>query len=512
MNKELVVETLKKNAVSVTCGVVALAAVVAAFYPLGGMNDDLKTQSTERAGKFETLNGLLTKQRTLPILDPGSAGTPPPAETLKVFPNKAVIDQGTAQVTKLTGQSTGVLAALYGQNGGHPHEPLVPSVLPQASSDYPKIEYREVYKLVLSPDPFVSGRPDADKLPHPPQADPANPNPVATNERLARVHALNLATDVLEAGQPPSADLIRARTEWVKTNVFDIQVVQLNGAATNRESVLKKFNERAAKIPAEMNAEVARLRKVYLDPDAFAVNAAVAGSNAAGGGANIPAMTDIWYSQMALWVQQDVSFAVADLNRASANVLESPVKRIVRLQLNAENATMYLCPAPKASDGGGGSPAGGTGLVPGAETETTKITASYDKSPTGRTSNAMYDVIPFTLVIDVDAEQVNQVIQTLCGNRLVTVTGEDLRSVDSATFAAAGFLYGAKPVVRLTLTCEELFLRKSTIDLMPPEVKLQLGITATPAGGTGVSTGVPVAVPAAPPRSPGGGGGLHIGS
>ncbi len=505
MNKELVVDTLKKNAVSVTCGVVAVAAVVAAFYPIGGMNDDLKTQATERAGKYDSLNAMLVKSRTLPVLDPGSGGTPPAAEPLKMFPNAALVEQGTAQVAALTGQTTQALNDLLAQTGGKPHVPLIRDALPLASSDSPKIEYREVYKLVLSTDPYVSGSADAAQLSHPVQPDPSDPNPVTTNDRLVRAHAVNLANDVLQSCQPPSAKLIADRTQWVKEHVYQTKVVALNGEATNEPEILRQFNDRAAKITDEMYVEQATLRKVYLDPDAFAVNTAIAGSTAAGGAAATPAVTDIWYSQVALWVQQDVAAAVAAANNASANVLTSPVKRVVRLQLNSESATMYLCPAPRANAGEGtGMPTGAGGVSPGVETETSKIPASFDKSPTGRTSNGMYDVIPFSLVLDVDASRVNQVIETLCANRLIAVTNEDVRSVDSATFASAGYLYGSASVVRLTLSGEELFLRKATLDLMPVEVKQQLGLSTAATGPGGPAAGQQ------PPRV--GGGTIHAGS
>jgi len=97
-------------------------------------------------------------------------------------------------------------------------------------------------------------------------------------------------------------------------------------------------------------------------------------------------------------------------------------------------------------------------------------------SATGRISNPMFDVAHFTITVDVDAEQIPAFLRELNRNRFLTVLQTDLATVDSANEQAAGYIYGDKPVVTLTLTCETLFMRSWLSKLMPDSIKASLGI------------------------------------
>ena len=66
-------ELVKKNWISVVFGVIALLAIVASFYPLNKMIEDLKSKATANAAAAETLQGLRTKERFQPTLVPGSS-------------------------------------------------------------------------------------------------------------------------------------------------------------------------------------------------------------------------------------------------------------------------------------------------------------------------------------------------------------------------------------------------------------------------------------------------------
>ena len=72
-------------------------------------------------------------------------------------------------------------------------------------------------------------------------------------------------------------------------------------------------------------------------------------------------------------------------------------------------------------------------------------------------------------------------------NRLIDVYNIDVSTVDTAERAAAGFMYGANPVVQLNLQCEALFMREWTVPLMPQTVKQELGIEAPAADPTKAS-------------------------
>jgi hypothetical protein len=102
-------------------------------------------------------------------------------------------------------------------------------------------------------------------------------------------------------------------------------------------------------------------------------------------------------------------------------------------------------------------------------------------SPTGRVSNALYDVLHFRLTIRVDATRIPDVLQALSRNRYITVLNLKASAVDTAEQAALGFFYGQNvPVVELTIDGEVLQLRQWTVPLMPLAVKRALGIVQQP--------------------------------
>src|SRR4051812_42547258 len=88
-------EIVKKNLVSIICGVVALLALVAVFvWPLDGYYEDLQTKTKKRADVQGKATGLLNKTRTLPVFDPNS----PTGKPLPKFPSQQIIKLGTAAV------------------------------------------------------------------------------------------------------------------------------------------------------------------------------------------------------------------------------------------------------------------------------------------------------------------------------------------------------------------------------------------------------------------------------
>jgi hypothetical protein len=126
---------------------------------------------------------------------------------------------------------------------------------------------------------------------------------------------------------------------------------------------------------------------------------------------------------------------------------------------------------------------GGEAAPPPPADPTQPIPPNYVISPTGRYSNALYDVIHFKLTLVVDAARVPLVIQALSKNRFITVYNTNLAAVDAAAHADAGYYYGPSPVVQIEMDCEALYLRDWTKQYMPRLVRHALGIvdeTATP--------------------------------
>ena len=80
-------EILKKNLVSILCLVVALVAVGATFYPLGGYFDQLQKDVDQSAGNGVQLSQLEKQSRSVPGIGPNATSLP-----LDYFPTQAIIN------------------------------------------------------------------------------------------------------------------------------------------------------------------------------------------------------------------------------------------------------------------------------------------------------------------------------------------------------------------------------------------------------------------------------------
>jgi hypothetical protein len=111
-------------------------------------------------------------------------------------------------------------------------------------------------------------------------------------------------------------------------------------------------------------------------------------------------------------------------------------------------------------------------------------TKQYTISMTGRYSNPTYDVIHFTLIMDLDALRFSEFFANLERNRFITILRADMRGVDLETAQRRGYVYGKNPVVTITMKCEVVLFRDWTKPLMPTNIKKLLLIPDVPAAGT----------------------------
>src|SRR5687768_16916548 len=88
-------DIVKKNILSIICGVIVLLAIIASVYPLGGYIEELDGKLKARQAVASEVDGMATKQRQLPVVDPDTTETQP----LTTFPNDAIIKKGD-EVTK----------------------------------------------------------------------------------------------------------------------------------------------------------------------------------------------------------------------------------------------------------------------------------------------------------------------------------------------------------------------------------------------------------------------------
>ncbi|HPD31878.1 MAG TPA: hypothetical protein PLL20_17940 [Phycisphaerae bacterium] len=209
-----------------------------------------------------------------------------------------------------------------------------------------------------------------------------------------------------------------------------------------------------------------------------------------------PPIEDLWYAQVALWIQEDIFRALGGLNEASAKELPEearwvaylPVKRLIKFTMG------NYVPRGAAGDaeGGGsalrGGPMGGGGGGTGAELLTAGPTAVFTK----RVSSETVDVVRFHLDMVVDARRLLDVLDAISKAGFYTPLNVDLREVVPAP--EEYYIYGTAPVLQMTVVYEGSFMRSSYDKFMPTAVKNAiaegraggLGKAGAGLGGTGI--------------------------
>ncbi|MDB5301773.1 MAG: hypothetical protein JWO87_3436 [Phycisphaerales bacterium] len=415
-------EMVKKNILSIICGVVALLALVAWFWPIGGMFATAQTALDQKTDDFKKLSGLRSASRRWPVN--GYENDPP--VPLKRFPNPQIINEGKNLKEAIHIQADRMLKATVEgdptQNlEGNVHTPLLPGIFPEPRER--RFKFQEEYNLMVK-------------------------------ETIPKK---------LQAVVPLTDEVIRAAADKLWKDEYDPKIITFSGVAKNYDALAQEWRKAAEKLPEQMRTERATKYKLYVDANALPISRTMVQTP------NQPLKDeDLWYAQNMLWVQNDVADAIVRVNAKAANVMESPVKQLMKLEL-PDDVSQYIQVAPATAA------AAGVPAVPAPEALSGK---AYNRTPTGRVCNPLYDVIQFTLQINVDARQVPIIVSELERGRLITIYQADAVTVDAQAAVDDGYIYGTAPVITLTLKGEELFMRQWTVKLMPEAVRTALGITA----------------------------------
>jgi len=353
-------DIVKKNLISIICGVVAILALVAVFvWPLDGYYEELKTRAQERAAVFGKAQGLDRKQRFWPIVDLEQT-TPKP---LDQFPSQDVIKAGEKARKDAEKQSAGVYQEAVKING-EKHTPVVEGALPEPRSTTIALKFRQSY---------------TDKL-------------------------TELRTTVLKAGVPPTEEEVKRRAGelWKEMEKAYIWVPG-NAEPVNKAQIDQKFKAAEAQLPYQIQNEMATQWKMYVDPTkVFRVPQALPTNQ-------MPDPQHIWWCNVEYWVYSDVCNAIAEVNEKSNNVLGSPVKNLLLLDVPWAFFPGQGQGNPGGVTIGGGDPAADPSALPatgGRPDPTIAIPEGNPVSPTKRLSNNLYDVVHFTMAVDIEASAV----------------------------------------------------------------------------------------------------------
>ncbi len=255
----------------------------------------------------------------------------------------------------------------------------------------------------------------------------------------------------------------------------------------------------------------------------------------------LPPIKDIWEGQMAMWIQQDICRAIAMANRpaadnagASDSVLHSAVKHLKHIRVHedyvglrgsairqplggsSKDGKSTGTPRPRpttprpptavhpSSLSGGpegyGNPEALKAIAEDLKLQdpNKRLPEDFASSPTGHVCNVLYDVRLAEVSIVVDARQIPLIFESIGKTNFMSVLNVHIEDVDEYAELEKGYMYGATDCVTLTMLVESIWLRDWTRDLMPKDIKMQLGIPtepapATPGAPTAGSPGTPSA-------------------
>ncbi len=416
-------EIVKKNMLSIICGVIALLAIAAVPTFIRSQQTSLQAKLKDREKTFSSLRELETKPRHLPVVSADANAAVP---DLQGFPGQKVIDSGKAAIAKVQQQSVELEKMANDMNK---HTLLVPGSLPNPTDTF---AFQRKYE-----------------------------------EELDNMHNL------LHSTTPPVTQEIEAQKLALRQRMEAAAQRNEKGEILFKDEVEKNLAKQIAELPDNLRRNAASQFKMYMAAG-YALDHALSGGNT--GMTSLPP-EEIWLAQLGLWVQQDVCKAISDINAKSPNVAGSPVKELVVIEI-PRGREIYALPG-----GGGGAPTP-AGVTPASSVATNGPTDALPKdfnvSPTGRVCNGLFDVVHFTVCMNVDASQVNKIIEELERGRLLTVYQSDVVVLNTVEKQQEGYFFGPVPVVTLTLKCEELFMRSWTRPLMPQPIKQFLNVQEPP--------------------------------
>lgn len=456
-------DIVKKNLISIICGVIALVCVVLIFFPLGGMYKQVRAEVEKSAATGDSLASVAKAPRFWPTLSPKEEDKVP----LKRFPTEATVKVGETITGGWTKQTSDFAeTALRFQTEAL--KPLVPGVLPIPAGQAPAYRFQDQYRKLMGAVSLTpGGGGGAFGGGYSPPAMTGTPGGGTAFTPPAKV----LGTPLI-GRLPPSEAEVKDRADQREAKIRQEMPIYVNGAVQNQPQVDEAVLRARAAVGDMLREDVAKQSSVYLDPTtSFLAHDKITGATA-------PNANDIFIAQVGLWLQQEICRAVYETNqpalaKSQNGVIDAPIKRLIGIRFTLPYVPPTVAPGTPAPTDVPALPA-----APAA-----KVAVDFVKNPLGQTTNDLYDVLPFTLSIVCEADTLPQTLAGLGKNRYLSIRSLDLQTVDAALARTQGFLYGTKPVVQVNIRGQYLMLRKFLGQFMPPDIIR--GILAPPAAPVG---------------------------
>ncbi len=456
---------IKSNLVTVLSAVLILASIGVIAWAVSHGGASAQEASAEVSKMVKTLDGYGNVSVPFPPADVDA----PPEDITGVTINPATLKHLGEVYGKMSSEYTETFKPFLRVNS-EGHYLLVPGVLPTTEANHLRHEARTAYRGAFEQmfEPYEESQPDAPRL------NAAGPlNPEELQQELARV----------EEGYRPST------------------YNNTGGSGGNlSESDRKAIQGQKAERAEEMLIERARQYHLYADTNILSPGFPfqVEGWSLATG---LPLFKQIWEGHLELWVQQDIVRAIGIANQVDQpdrSVIEAPVKRLISIDVIPgyvgldTMGGMGVAGSDKASARGGGAgvyAGGGASFAGGAAgaaatavmstgSPDAPLSVDYNTGPSARTSNVIYDVKHARMVAIVDYQQLPKLFDAISEVNFMTVLDCQIKDVDEYEALLEGYVYGSGDAVRVDMLIETIWLREWTSQLMPDNVKTQLGIAA----------------------------------
>ncbi|MFZ4723015.1 MAG: hypothetical protein ACOYMI_07675 [Phycisphaerales bacterium] len=415
-----VAAVLKRRWIMMLCGLVVVAAPVAAFLVQQSMDEENAKVVKTRVALFDSVGSLRKGSVTIRMPD----GTSKEESTAL---NDAVIKKIREHNEELGKRSEEVYAAAVKRNqSAHVMIPGLDAYLPapqRADEATRDILLQKWAQLV---------EPARAKL----LDDPSLQGPVPSSEALERVRGAEV--------QFCSANRVASRAEL---------------PAGEMPKLLDALRE--ARVGAAVD-HAGRL-DFYMDPGAIRWLPRPSGGKADGPAAVDEILVGMYRAQWDLWLVSDLLKAFRGVNaKQPGGPMKSPLKRVVAVEFD----TLGL---PKPSSGGAAEGADAASGGEGEAIDPKKEVAPDFKAGglTGLVSNHLFDVRTTVVDVVIETAAIPALVNELARCNFITVADVRLKPADSFEALRRGYAYGGQPCSDLRLTLQSVWLRDWTTERMP---------------------------------------------
>jgi hypothetical protein len=318
-----------------------------------------------------------------------------------------------------------------------------------------------------------------------PKVDPSNlAAPYAFKTKFKEKQVQLLA--MLHAKDAPSKDDIDREREIIKDNEerakrmstlgTDPSGARSRGGRSNaRPGAASGTLLTGAAADPNIRASVKRAHEIYCYSSLAALDQRPSITEAT----RAPVVEDMWYAQMAIWVEEDVLAGLAKVNKDAADKLPEkqrwvgylPVKRLSNIWVGN-----YVPPTGQQAKGSQGQ--AGSGPPPGDASQVF----------TQRGTLPDVDVIQVALELVVDAQALPLILDEVCAQGFYTPLNVTYQAV-SPKMDTVGYIYGSGPVVAVRVELEGCYLRGKYTKWMPETVVAAIREGKAGSSDSGAKTG-----------------------